>query len=125
MEKPGYIDTYYARTLHGSTAYPALHGTQAADVCGIGGGLAGPSTALGLQERGKTAIVLEQKNIGWGASGRNGGFVAKGYAAGAPALARRLGDARARALIDLTKDARRLIRARIDRFNIDCGPVRD
>jgi glycine/D-amino acid oxidase-like deaminating enzyme len=54
----------------------SLSGKRAADVCIIGGGLAGLSTALGLVERGvREVVVLEAQQVGFGASGRNGGFV--------------------------------------------------
>jgi glycine/D-amino acid oxidase-like deaminating enzyme len=39
----------------------------------IGGGFAGLSTALHLAEQGTEAIVLEAREVGWGASGNNGG----------------------------------------------------
>src|SRR5690606_20742517 len=94
-------------------------------VCVIGGGLAGINTALGLLERGKSVILVEQKRIGWGAAGRNAGFVAKAYAAGFGTLARKLGAERARRVVDLIKDSRRLIRRRIADYGIDCGPVID
>jgi gamma-glutamylputrescine oxidase len=122
--KQGYIDNYYSRTLTSSdVSYPPLAGVEEADVCVVGGGLAGINTALGLAQRGKSVIVVEAKRIGWGASGRNGGFVAKGYAAGHDELEAKLGLEHARKLVDLTKEGRLLIKKRIGEFNIDCGPV--
>lgn len=118
-----YIDTYYLRTLAENAHYPALSGTEEADVCVVGGGLAGLNTALGLVERGKKVILVEAKRIGWGASGRNAGFVAKGYAAGEANLTKMVGLEKAQELVTLTKNARKLIKKRIEDFNIDCGPV--
>jgi gamma-glutamylputrescine oxidase len=120
-----YIDTYYTRTLGEAEAYPALAGTAKTDVCVIGGGLAGLNTALGLLERGRQAVVLEAARIGWAASGRNGGFVAKGYSAGETVLAEKLGQEQAKALIALSRAGRATIRDRIDRYDIDCGPLVD
>lgn len=48
------------------------------DVCVIGGGYAGLSTALHLAERGVRTLVLEAKEPGYGGSGRNGGQVIPG-----------------------------------------------
>lgn len=123
----GYDGNYYASTLTDAEArrYPALSGEVEAEVCVIGGGLAGVNTALGLKERGKNAVVLEAGRIGWGASGRNAGFVAKGYSAGESLLAGKVGLDRAQALVALTKDARKIIRRRMESYNIDCGPVID
>ncbi len=57
---------------------PALAGTARADVAIIGGGYTGLSAALHLAENGTKVTVLEAKEPGWGASGRNGGQVIPG-----------------------------------------------
>ncbi len=57
---------------------PPLGESASADVCVIGGGYAGLSTALHLAERGVKVVVLEAREPGWGASGRNGGQVIPG-----------------------------------------------
>ena len=57
---------------------PPLEESTHADVCVIGGGYAGLSTALHLAERGVRAVVLEAKEPGFGGSGRNGGQVIPG-----------------------------------------------
>lgn len=118
-----YIDSYYSRTLADDAAYPVLDGGIDADVCVIGGGLAGLATALGLAERGKRAVVLEGRRIGWGASGRNGGFVLSGYSAAEEPLIKKAGKARAQELYRLSRDGLALVRERIRKYNIDCSPV--
>lgn len=123
MNLDGYIETYYRDTVRGVTDYPALAGAVQADVCVIGGGLAGLNTALGLIQRGRSATVVEAHRIGWGASGRNGGFVAKGYAASLESIKKKVGLPHAQALVGLTKDARALIRKRTQDFDIPCGPL--
>ncbi len=75
-----YPDTYYSRTLTDRTERPALSGDITCDTVVIGGGLAGITTALQLSRGGQKVVVLEAKSIGFGASGRNGGFVSAGYA---------------------------------------------
>ena len=57
---------------------PALDGDGEADVCIVGGGFAGLSAALHLAEAGTRAVLLEAREPGWGASGRNGGQVIPG-----------------------------------------------
>ena len=74
----GHTTSYYAATCNEKTARGALQGIHETDVCVIGGGMAGLSTALRLGEYGKQVIVLEANRVGWGASGRNGGFVGAG-----------------------------------------------
>lgn len=120
-----YIDTYYSRTLRGDRHYTPLARTVYTDVCVIGGGLAGLNTALGVIERGKQAVVIEARRIGWGGSGRNGGFVAKGYAASEMSILKSQGVEKAKSLVNMTKNARKLIRDRINTFDIDCGPLKN
>ncbi|MEM8577542.1 MAG: FAD-binding oxidoreductase [Pseudomonadota bacterium] len=55
-----------------------LLGDIRADVAVIGGGFTGLSAALHLAEAGASVVVLEAQRIGWGASGRNGGFCCLG-----------------------------------------------
>ena len=45
------------------------------DVVIVGAGFTGLLAALHLAEAGLSVVVLEAKEIGWGASGRNGGQV--------------------------------------------------
>jgi len=56
-----------------------LAGTQSCDVAIIGGGYTGLSAALHLaRDFNVDVAVLEAGHIGWGASGRNGGFCTPG-----------------------------------------------
>lgn len=68
-----HVDSYYAATAQYIKRRDALSGHVDADVCIIGGGFTGISTALNLAERGYSVVVLEAECVGWGASGRNGG----------------------------------------------------
>lgn len=55
-----------------------LAGDTSADVAIIGGGYTGISAALRLAEAGVSVVLLEAERLGWGASGRNGGFCCLG-----------------------------------------------
>ena len=118
----GYVDTFYSRTIADDRPRPALDGDVEADVCVIGGGMAGLATALGLAERGRKVVLLEARRLGFGASGRNGGMVGTGYAAGPRRVAALVGEAHARELHNLTVDAFELIRRRIKDYAMDCEP---
>ncbi|MDJ0931336.1 FAD-binding oxidoreductase [Breoghania sp.] len=57
----------------------ALEGDQRAEFAVVGGGFTGLNAALQLAtEHGADVALLEAGNIGWGASGRNGGFCCVG-----------------------------------------------
>ena len=97
---------------------------EEATVCIVGGGFAGLATALGLVERGmRDIVILEAQCVGFGASGRNGGFVFGGYSLECADLLCVLGPTEARALYRLTLDAVELIGARIVRHGIECDVV--
>jgi len=57
---------------------PALSGTRQFDIVIVGGGFTGISAALHLAEQGVSVAVVEAAHVGWGASGRNGGFCCLG-----------------------------------------------
>ncbi len=117
------MQNFYEATVS-RQPYPQLSGTTDTQVCIVGGGLAGLCTALGLVERGvRDVVVLDSERVGFGASGRNGGFVFGGYSLDNADLLRTLGPAEARRLYGLTVDAVDLIRARIARYDIACDIV--
>lgn len=70
----------------------ALQGGEICDVVIVGGGFTGLSAAYHLARAGAAVVVVDAKTIGWGASGRNGGFCCLGGGmASDAALDRRVG----------------------------------
>ncbi len=94
------------------------------DVVIIGGGYTGLSAARTLARLGLEVTVLEQHIVGWGASGRNGGFILPGYKPEMEELERRLGPERAAGMFRLTLDAIEHVAALIRDERIDCNFVR-
>jgi len=115
-----YIDCYYARTAAPTPPRPALSGTVEAEVCVVGGGLAGLSTALSLAERGVSVALVEARRIGWGASGRNGGFLSPGFACDTGSIIEAVGLDGARALYTLSVEAVDRVKGRIRDHQIAC-----
>ena len=68
----------WAATAAPALPAPPLDGDVSVDVCIVGGGFAGLSTALHLAEQGTRVALLEEHEPGWGGSGRNGGQVIPG-----------------------------------------------
>lgn len=101
-ETEGSASTWYEATASRGAARPRLAPKSAADVCVIGGGLAGLTTALELARRGTSVVLVESGRIAWGASGRNGGFVSNGFALSMGDVAARAGRDTARALYRLS-----------------------
>lgn len=90
-----------------------------ADVVVIGGGLLGTATAYWLARSGVAAVLIEQGELAFGATGRNGGFMVAGTAERFPAAVERLGHATAGAVWQLTLDNRALLRKLLEE-GIDC-----
>ena len=112
--------SYYEATAERTDSYPPLQTDIACDVCVVGAGLAGLSAAIDLADAGFTVAVLEARQVGWGASGRNGGQALVGLASDMQIVERQLGRAAARQVWDATVEAVELIHARCERFGIDC-----
>lgn len=116
--------SYYRATAKPYQSFAALQGTTQARVAIIGGGFAGLHTALGLAERGvRDVVLLEREHVGFGASGRNGGFVFGGYSLGEQSLLEQRGQDDAVALFQLTTEAVARIRLRVSSYGIDCDLV--
>lgn len=110
----GYPNTLYANQRYPGPEYPFQSGSIETETCIIGGGLAGIATSLALANAGCDAVLIEAKRIGWGASGRNGGFASRGYPVSLPHIANRYGKDTAKALWDLSTQALELVRCRAE-----------
>ncbi|MFC6631727.1 NAD(P)/FAD-dependent oxidoreductase [Microbulbifer taiwanensis] len=116
----GHIDSYYAASANPAPVYPVLEGSVEADVCVIGAGYTGLSSALHLAERGYKVVVLEAERVGWGASGRNGGHVGVGQRKGQEDLEKMLGLDTAKQLWDMGVEAVQLVEDLIRKHDIQC-----
>ena len=103
---------------------PPLAGAVTADVAVVGGGILGLSLALHLAEEGSSVVLLEAGEIGFGASGRNTGFVVPSFVGGiGPGdVARRLGPDRAERLSRFVGGSAEVLYALVRRHAIDCAP---
>jgi glycine/D-amino acid oxidase-like deaminating enzyme len=81
---------------------PRLDGTVHADVCVVGLGGSGLSAVRELRRLGATVVGLDAGRVGWGAAGRNGGFLLAGLAPFYHDVVERFGRERARAMYALT-----------------------
>jgi gamma-glutamylputrescine oxidase len=114
MADTDYPASWYAATRDSSPDRAPLSGRTEADVAVVGGGFAGLHTARLLAMRGLSVVLVERRRIGWGASGRNGGFVGAGFAARSGALIDKLGLDHARKLYAQSQRGVAIVRAALD-----------
>ena len=113
-------NSYYVATAERGAAHPPLRSSIDCDVAIVGGGLAGLSAAIELADRGHAVVLLEARQVGWGASGRNGGQVIAGLACDPETIEAQLGLEASKRVWAMTCEAVRLIGERRERFAIDC-----
>jgi gamma-glutamylputrescine oxidase len=111
------FETWYEATAPRIARSLPLAQTISADVCVVGAGLAGLTTALELSRRGLKVVVLEKNLIGSGASGRNGGFVSSGFALSIDAVAKQVGLQAAQALYELSRKGTEYVRREVSPEN--------
>lgn len=106
---------------------PPVTGDVDTEVAIIGGGYVGLSAALHLaRDHGISATVLEAGPIGWGASGRNGGFVGYPWVKKSPEdLIKAYGEAETRRVFDCMQEGPRLVRELLATEAIDADPQGD
>jgi len=103
IDPTGYEPSWYTATMVAGERRARLTFDLDIDVCVIGGGLAGLTTARELARRGWSVAVLEAERIAWQASGRNSGFVLPGFAEAPDRIIERVGVQQARALWSLSE----------------------
>jgi len=115
-----YPPSWYAHSAPLLAPFAPLEGDVDTDVCVIGGGYTGLSTAIHLRKRGYDVVLLEAERIGWGASGRNGGHVGTGQRADQERIEQWVGLDAAKALWQLSLEAVDRVCELIDEYDIDC-----
>ncbi len=119
--KGTYPDSWYAATCEPLAPCPALNGDQWSDVCVIGAGFTGLSTALHLAKTGHSVIVLDAQRIGFGASGRNGGQLGSGQRLNQRDLQKMVGNEYAKLLWELAEESKATAVSLIKEHGIDCA----
>jgi len=114
------IKSYYADSANDSPSRAHLQANISADICVIGGGFSGLSSALHLVGKGYRVVLLEASGIGWGASGRNGGQIVNGFSRDLITVEQRYGAEAARAIGEMTLEGGNIIRQLIEKYDIRC-----
>ncbi|WP_191059091.1 NAD(P)/FAD-dependent oxidoreductase [Geminicoccus harenae] len=103
-----------------------IDGEVTADVCVIGAGYTGLSTALHLAEQGVRVVVLEAKEVGFGCSGRNAGHCTPTFHFySIPTVRKMLGPVYGERLVERQTNGANLAFDIIRRYGIDCEAVQN
>jgi glycine/D-amino acid oxidase-like deaminating enzyme len=114
MSVLGEHSSWYQSTQVENPLRPRLNYELDADVCVVGGGLAGLTAAREIARRGWSVAVLEAGRIGGGASGRNTGFVQPGFAESVDTMIERIGLDHTKELWALSQRGVEYVRETID-----------
>ncbi|WP_397379870.1 NAD(P)/FAD-dependent oxidoreductase [Pseudomonas sp.] len=120
MAHTAYPQSYYAASANPVPPRPELNGDVETDVCIVGAGYTGLSTAISLLEHGFKVSSVEAAKVGFGASGRNGGQIVNSYSRDIDVIERSVGPKQAKLLGDMAFEGGRIIRERIAKYNIQC-----
>jgi len=120
LNEQEHVASYYAASANPAPERPALAGQFEIDICVVGAGYSGLSTALHLLERGYKVAVVESGKVGWGASGRNGGQLVNGLNASLNTIQSRYGNEFANFVGGLVTEGGKIIRERISKYDIQC-----
>lgn len=115
-----YPPSYYTSISHQLEEFPKAEGALKCDVCVVGAGYTGLSSALHLAQNGYDVILLDAQRIGFGASGRNGGQVGQGQRLDQDELETMLGKTRARGLWDIATQSVDLVRQLAKSDLVEC-----
>ncbi len=119
-----YPGSFYAGVTEHLAPFPPAEGGITCDVCIVGGGFTGLSSALHLAQRGYKVRLLEAQRVGFGASGRNGGQVGQGQRLEQDELEEMVGPDHARELWRIGMQSVELVRelAASDEINTSFHP---
>ncbi len=112
--------SYYAATINNHREFPVLQDNLECDVCIVGAGFSGLSSALHLAEKGFRVIVLEAAKVGFGATGRNGGQIVNSYSRDVDVIEKRYDKKTANSLCSMIMEGSDIIRDLIQKYDIDC-----
>ena len=114
------MQSYYQASRNKEIEQSPLTEDVLADICVIGGGYTGLSTALYLAKKGVNVVLIESNKIASGASGANGGQVSGGMRRDQFYLEKALGFDYAKVLWKIGENSKYHAKELIDKYQIQC-----
>ncbi|MTI45502.1 glycine/D-amino acid oxidase-like deaminating enzyme [Roseibium hamelinense] len=114
------VGSFWEESVGSIQEDPKLFGEAAFDFAIVGAGFTGLSAAIALTGAGASVCILEAGRVGWGASGRNGGFCCLGGSKLSDRqMVRRYGLDQARAYFDYQCEAIEAVSNRLESYQIE------
>ena len=112
--------SFWTTTTPATTRFPQLDHDLEVDVCVVGGGITGLTTALMLHDAGVRVALLEGRELASGTTGSTTAKVTSLHGLTYSELLKTVGEDRARLYGEANEAAIGMIRSSIDRFGIEC-----
>ena len=120
MTTTEHVKSWYAASAPQFPKQAKLNGKIQADVCVLGAGITGLSTAIELAEAGFKVVVLEAQCVGWGASGRSGGQAIFGFGCDQSKITQAVGLETSKQIFNWSIEGLDIIKDRCQQYTIDC-----
>lgn len=118
--QPGRNPSIWTLTTPATTRFPSLSEDLDVDVCVIGGGITGLTTALLLHDSGVRVALLEGRELASGTTGSTTAKVTSLHGLAYTSLLKTVGEEGARTYGEANEAAIEMVRSHIDRFDIAC-----
>ncbi|QYJ94744.1 NAD(P)/FAD-dependent oxidoreductase [Shewanella spartinae] len=115
-----HANSYYAASANTKALRDKLSDNIETDVCIIGAGYTGLSSAIHLLEAGFKVTVLEAARVGFGASGRNGGQIVNSFSRDIDTIEKVVGTEQAKLFGQMAFEGGRILKGMVAKYNIQC-----
>ncbi len=120
MNSPSHANSYYAASANNKLLRAKLMDNIETDVCIIGAGYTGLSSAIHLLQLGFKVTVLEAVQVGFGASGRNGGQIVNSFSRDIDTIEKTVGIEQGKLFGAMAFEGGRIIRQLVEKYHIQC-----
>lgn len=121
MKRDGACTSLWQDTVPDHHTTNSIQSNQPCDVVIVGGGITGITTGLELAKAGKSVLVVEAQNIGFGTTGGTTAHLNSFMETPFSQLIKNFGEEKTKRVAKAARQALELIKRNIREYDIDCG----